>query len=318
MTVMLVPAKYLLREARKQKFAVPAFNVNNLEILKAVMAAASELKSPVIIQTSEGAIEYAGMDYLVAMVNVAAQNHVPVVLHMDHGKNLDTIKQAMEAGYTSVMFDGSALPYEENVKKTKQVVEWARIHDCSVEAELGRIAGKEDFVDVKDYEAALTDPKEAAQFVEETGCDTFAVAIGTAHGAYKFPAKGGSASGGKGDRHLDIERLKKIEKLVEVPLVLHGASGVLEDVVALAEFYGAKLEQARGTLDEDLKQAIQHGVAKINIDTDLRLAFTAGIREAVAELPKVIDPREIMKPAMILMAEVAKRKIKIFGSEGKA
>jgi len=305
---MLVPALDLLRQARQQKYAVPAFNVNNLEILKAVMAAAEELKSPVIVQTSEGAIDYAGMDYLIALVSVAAKAYIPVVLHLDHGKDLDLIKEAIDSGYTSVMFDGSYLPYDLNAKNTKMVVAWARAKGVSVEAELGRIVGQEDFVDVKSWEAALTDPEEAARFVKETGCDTFAVAIGTAHGAYKF----------KGETHLDIERLKKIERLVKNPLVLHGASGVLEDIVDLAEHYGAELVEARGTLDEDIKQAIKHGVAKINIDTDLRLAFTAGIREAVAELPKVIDPREILKPAMKLMTEVAKRKIKLFGSEGKA
>ena len=305
---MLVPALDLLRDARKNKYAVPAFNVNNLEILKAVMKAAQDLKSPVIIQTSEGAISYAGMDYLIALARVAAQADLPVVLHLDHGKDLNLIKQAIDSGYTSVMFDGSALPYKQNVESTKTVVKWAHAKGISVEAELGRIVGKEDFVDVKDWEAALTVPEEAAAFVKATGCDTFAVAIGTAHGAYKF----------KGDMHLDIERLKEIAKVVKNPLVLHGASGVLEDVVAIAEHHGAKLGEARGVLDIDIKHAIKNGVAKINIDTDLRLAFTAGIREAVADLPKVIDPREILKPAMLLMTEVAKRKIKIFGSENRA
>lgn len=305
----LVPTKNLLIEARKNHYAIPAFNINDLEILKSVVRAAEEMKSPVIIQTSEGAIEYAGMDYLVAMVQVAAKSTVPLVLHLDHGKNLEVIKQAIDSGYTSVMFDGSTLSYEENIKITKQVVTWAKKKNISVEAELGVLAGIEDLVDVKAKDASFTNPEQAANFVEETGCDSLAVAIGTSHGAYKLKNK---------NSHLDIERLKEISKLVDIPLVLHGASGVLEDVVQLAEKYGAKLGEARGILDEDIKEAIKHGIAKVNIDTDLRLAFTAGIREAVADLPQVIDPRKLLQPAMQLMTEVAKRKMKIFGSAGRA
>lgn len=305
---MLVPAKPLLVKARAKGYAVPAFNINNLEILKSILRAAVSLKSPIIVQTSEGAIEYAGMDYLIAMVRVAAKAKIPVVLHVDHGKNLAVIREAIRSGYTSVMFDGSALPYAQNLKKTKQVVAWAHPHGISVEAELGVLAGIEDFVSVEAKNAALTDPYQAAQFSEETGCDSLAVAIGTAHGAYKF----------KGKTHLDIDRLKQIAKQVKKPLVLHGASGVLEDVVAMAEHYGAKLGEARGVMDEDIKHAIKNGIAKINIDTDLRLAFTAGIREAVADLPKIIDPRKLLEPANLLMTEVAKRKMKIFGSAGRA
>jgi fructose-bisphosphate aldolase class II len=305
---MLVPAKPLLIKARAKKYAVPAFNINNLEILQAVMEAATELRSPVIVQTSEGAIEYAGMDYLIAIVRVAAKAKIPVVLHVDHGKNLKTIKRAIDSGYTSVMFDGSSLSFKDNVKKTRQVVAWAHPKKISVEAELGVLAGIEDFVSVADKNAALTDPDEAAAFAAATDCDSLAVAIGTAHGAYKF----------KGKAHLDIERLKRMAKIVKIPIVLHGASGVLEDVVKMAEHYGAKLGSARGVMDKDIKAAIKNGVAKINIDTDLRLAFTAGIREAVADLPKVIDPRKLLEPANILMREVAKRKMKLFGSSGKA
>ncbi|MFO0764831.1 MAG: class II fructose-1,6-bisphosphate aldolase [Patescibacteria group bacterium] len=305
---MLVPALPVLKKARAGKYAVPAFNVNNLEILKAVIAAAVELKSPVIVQTSEGAIEYAGMDYLIAMVRVAAQAKIPVVLHLDHGKDLKLIKKAIDSGYTSVMFDGSALPYNKNVKATQQVVAWAKKKGVSVEAEIGVLAGIEDFVSVEARDAALTDPKQALAFSKTTGCDSLAIAIGTAHGAYKF----------KGKTHLDIDRLKKIAALVKKPLVLHGASGVLEDVKAMAEHYGAKLGEARGVMDQDIKHAIKNGIAKINIDTDLRLAFTAGIREAVSDLPKVIDPRKLLEPSSQLIKEVAKRKITVFGSKGKA
>jgi len=305
---MLVSAIKVLKNARERHYAVPAFNVNNLEFLKAVIEAAVKLRSPIIVQTSEGAIEYAGMDYLVAMARIAAKAPIPMVLHLDHGKNLKTIKQAIQSGYTSVMFDGSSLPWAENVAKTQQVVKWARAKKVSVEAEIGAIAGIEDFVSVKEKDAHLTNPEQAAEFLKKTKCDTLAVAIGTAHGAYKF----------KGETHLDIDRLKKIAKLVKAPIVLHGASGVLEDVVKIAEYHGAKLGAARGVLDKDIQEAIKYGVSKVNIDTDLRLAFTAGVREAVDEMKTVIDPRKLLEPAIILMREVAQRKIMLFKSEGKA
>lgn len=305
---MLVPAKPLLVAARRKKYAVPAFNVNDLEFLKAVMSAAEKMKSPIVVQTSEGAIEYAGMDYLVAMIRVAAKAPVPVVMHVDHGKDLALLKRAIASGYTSVMYDGSSLPYAENVRNTKKVVAWARAKGVSVEAEIGALAGIEDLVNVAEKDAKLTNPEEAARFAKETRCDSLAVAIGTSHGAFKF----------KGKTHLDIERLKKISKLVKLPIVLHGASGVLEDVKEIAEKYGAKLGEARGVLDADITQAIKHGVAKINIDTDLRIAFTAGIREAVHDMPKVIDPRKLLEPASLLMREVAMRKMKLFGSAGRA
>ncbi len=300
---MLVTAKKILVPARAKHYAVPAFNVNDLEFLKAVISAAVKMKSPVIVQTTEGAVEYAGMDYLLAMVRVAAKAPVPVVMHLDHGKDLKVIRQAIQSGYTSVMYDGSALPFAKNVKNTKQVVAWARRKGVSVEAEIGALAGIEDLVSVEEKDAKLTNPEEAARFAKETRCNSLAVAIGTSHGAFKF----------KGKTHLDIARLKKISGLVRLPIVLHGASGVLEDVKELAEKYGAKLGQARGVLDADIKQAVKNGVAKINIDTDLRLAFTA-----VHDLPKVIDPRKLLEPANLLMREVAMRKMKLFGSAGRA
>ncbi len=305
---MLVPAIKILKSARERHYAVPALNINNLEALKAIVQAATKMRSPIIVQTSEGAIEYAGMDYLIAMVKVAAKAPIPMALHLDHGKNLKIIKEAIQKGYTSVMFDGASLPLKENIAKTKQVVAWARVKKVSVEAEIGAIAGIEDFVSVEEKDAHLTNPEQAAKFVKETKCDSLAVAIGTAHGAFKF----------KGETHLDIGRLKKIAKLVKNPIVLHGASGVMEDVVKLAEYHGAKLGKARGVLDEDIKQAIKYGVSKINIDTDLRLGFTAGIREAVDQMNSIIDPRKLLEPAVILMREIAMRKMVLFKSEGKA
>ncbi|GMU26010.1 ketose-bisphosphate aldolase [Patescibacteria group bacterium] len=305
---MLVTAKTLLVPARKKKYAIPAFNVNNLEFLKSVMAAAEAMKSPVIVQTSEGAVEYAGMDYLVAMIRVAASGNIPVAMHLDHGKNLGIIRQAIRSGYSSVMIDASALPYRENVAKTKKVVRWAHAKRISVEAEIGALAGIEDLVSVQERDAKLTDPEEALRFAHATGCDSLAVAIGTAHGAFKF----------KGMTHLDIPRLQRIAALVKLPIVLHGASGVREDLKQLAERHGAKLGKARGVLDGDIRKAIRQGVAKVNIDTDLRIAFTAGIREAVDGLPTIIDPRKLLERPNTLLTEVAKQKMKLFGSAGRA
>lgn len=305
---MLISSQKLLQTARKQGFAVPAFNINNLEMVAAVMKAATELKSPIILQTSEGAIEYAGMPYLIALARIAAEAKLPVVLHLDHGKNLATIKEAIKQGYTSVMIDASRLPLKENIATTKKVVTWAKTKKISVEAEIGAIRGVEDHVSVAEAEAFLTDPDEAAQFAKETGCDSLAVSIGTAHGAYKF----------EGLPRLDLNRLKEIAARVRIPLVLHGASGVREDLIDLAEHHGAKIGAARGVLDKDIKAAIKLGITKVNIDTDLRLAFTAGIREAIDELPKVIDPRKFLTPASLLMTEVARQKINLFGSAGKA
>ncbi len=304
---MLVTAKKLLVPARAKKYAVPAFNINNLEVLKAVMSAAEKMRSPVILQTSQGAIEYAGIEYLTAMIRVAASGKIPVVMHLDHGTEMSFIKKALAHGYTSIMFDGSALPYAKNVSLTKQVIRLAHVKGASVEAEIGALQGIEDDLDVEAKDARLTSPEEAARFSKETGCDSLAVAIGTSHGAYKFKQK----------THLDIERLKRIAALVKVPIVLHGASGVREDVQKIAEHHGAKLGEARGVLDQDIKLAIKHGVAKVNIDTDLRLAFTAGIREAVDTLPHVIDPRKLLEPSFYLMREVAMRKMKLFGSAGR-
>lgn len=305
---MLVTAKKILVPARRKKYAVPAFNINNLEVLKAVMGAAEKMKSPVILQTSEGAVEYAGMEYLIAMIRVAARGKIPVVMHLDHGKDLTTIFRAIAAGYTSVMIDGSGFGYKKNVDVTKKVVAKAHAKGVSVEAEIGALAGIEDLVSVEARDAKLTDPDDAKLFVKDTGCDALAVAIGTSHGAYKF----------KGKTHLDIERLKEIEKRVPLPIVLHGASGVREDVKALAEKHGAKIGKARGVLDADITQAIRHGVAKINIDTDLRLAFTAGVREAIDDMPKVIDPRKLLEGAGLLMRDVAIQKMKLFRSAGRA
>lgn len=305
---MITPLKKILLKAQKGHYAVPAFNINDLEILEAVVRAAERQKSPLIVQTSEGAIEYAGMEYLVAAVEVAARTKLPVVLHFDHGKNLSLLHKAIDSGYSSVMFDGSLLPYEKNIHETKKVVAWAHKRGVSVEAELGAIKGVEDLVSVSAREAILTNPLQAVDFVGKTHCDALAVAIGTSHGAYKF----------KGNPKLDIERLKKIKRMVKIPLVLHGASGVPRDILKMAVDSGADIAEARGISDAEIKKAIAHGVCKINIDTDLRLAFVAAMRSALKKDKKTIDPRKILGPAMDLMTEVAERKMKLCGSSGKA
>lgn len=311
---MLTTLKKVLAAADKDVYAVGAFNVNDLEILKAVIDAAVEEHAPVIIQTSEGAIEYAGMDYLVAMIRVAATCPVPVVMHLDHGKDLNVIKRAIAAGYTSVMFDGSSLPLTENIKKTKQVVVWAKAKGTSVEAEVGAIKGVEDLVTVTEREAFFTDPDEASKFVKETRCDALAVSIGTAHGAHKS----------KGTPELDIERLKRIDSMIRVPIVLHGASGLSDVFVAKATAYCDtlhdchRLSGAVGIPDAEIRRAIRYGVRKVNIDSDLRVAFTAGIRQAIIQNHKDIDPRKLLAPAMRLMKEVVRYKIGLFGSRGRA
>lgn len=311
---MLTTLKHVLAKAHKGNYAVGAFNTNNLEITLAVIEAAVEMKSPVIIQTSEGAVEYAGMEYLKAMILTAATSKVPVVFHLDHGKDLKVVKKAIESGYTSVMYDGSALPEKENLANTKKVVAWARTKGVSVEAELGAIAGIEDFVSVEEKDAHLTDPQKALAFAKATKCDALAIAIGTAHGAFKF----------KGETILDFDRLKKIKALVKMPLVLHGASGIdvalVERTKTQCSILGdcARLENAHGVSDAAIKKAVALGINKINVDSDLRIAFTAAVRETLINDKKAFDPRKILGPAKKLMKEVVKHKMELFGSAGKA
>ncbi len=304
---MLATLKQVLTKAQKGHYAVGAFNINNLEIMQAVVNSAKKLKSPVILQTSEGAIDYAGMNYLRCMVMQAEkETKIPIVLHLDHGKDLTVIRQAINSGYTSVMIDGSHLPFEENVEITKKVVQWAKPKKVSVEGELGTIGGKEDKVSAK--KIIYTEPEKAKEFVEKTGIDALAIAIGTSHGAYKFV----------GSTKLDIQRLKKIQKIVNIPLVLHGASQVPDWLVRTAEQYGAQLGHPEGVPDLQIKEAIKSGICKINTDTDLRLAFDAGVREIIATMPQDFDPRHILGRARELMQEVVEHRIKVFGSTGKS
>ncbi len=306
---MLVTLKYILHKAQAGKYAVGAFNVNNMETCQAVIEAAVECASPVIMQTSEAGIEYAGMDYLVSMITLASKSSMPVVLHLDHGKDFEIIRRALRYGYSSVMYDGSLLPFEENMHRTTQIVRWAKQFGASVEAELGAIAGVEDLVDVKMKQVYYTNPKEAQEFVQKTGCDALAVSIGTAHGIFKSK---------KGAVKLDFERLGKIAEVVHIPLVLHGASSVSTLLVSKIKKYGGKIEHASGVSDEQLKRAVALGICKVNTDSDLRLAFTAGVREMIAKDFSVIDPRKILGSAKIAMKQEVQRKIKLLGSCGKA
>lgn len=298
-----------MQKAQKGHYAVPAFNINNLEALLGIMQAAVELKAPIFVSTSEGAIKYAGMDYLGAMVRVAAKENVPVAFHLDHGKDLAVIKEAIQSGYyTSVMIDGSALEYKENLKITKKVAMLAHKKKISVEAELGAIRGVEDLVSVSERDAFLTNPKQAKEFVSATQCDSLGVAIGTAHGAFKFMQKA----------KLDINRLSKIKKSIAIPLVLHGASAVPRQYVAIANKYGAKIKGAKGNSDTEIRKAIMSGICKINIDTDLRIAFLAGVRSNLKKNSKNIDPRKYLGEGTEYIYRVAKHKIKLFGCAGKA
>lgn len=283
----LVTLKEVLVEAEKGCYAVGAFNANNMEIVQAIIEAAEEEKAPVILQASQGALKYAGIEYITAMVKVAAERTtVPVVLHLDHGTGFEQLMQCIRNGFTSIMVDGSAYSLEENIAVTKKVKEIADAVGVSVEAEIGRIGGTEDHIFVSEREAFFTDPQEAKRFVDETGVEALAVAIGTAHGQYK------------GEPKLDFARLEKIKGLIpNTPIVLHGSSGVP---------------------DESIRRAIELGVRKVNIDTNLREAFVAGMREVIESNPKEIDPRKILKPAKEKMKAVVKEKIRLFGSAGKA
>jgi fructose-bisphosphate aldolase class II len=294
--------------ARHSGYAVGAFNVNDLEAVLAVAEAAAEEESPAIVAVTPSAIKYAGLPYLSRIVRTAAESSpVPMSLHLDHGEDFETASRCIAAGFTSVMIDGSHLKFDDNIALTKRVVETAHPKGVSVEAELGRLAGVEEST-VEEKDAILTDPKAAKDFVERTKVDALAVAIGTSHGAYKF----------KAEPKLDFERLKLISKQVSQPLVLHGASSVPAWIIEKASKYGAELSGAKGIPEEHIKKAISMGIAKINIDTDLRLAFTAAVREVLANSPKEFDPRKILGPAKEAMKQVVKGKMQLFGSSGKA
>ncbi|MCX6828675.1 MAG: class II fructose-1,6-bisphosphate aldolase [candidate division Zixibacteria bacterium] len=299
----------MYKPANEKHYAIGQFNVNNLEFIQAALEAAEELKSPIILAASTGAIKYAGLEYLVNIVRTgAARMTAPVALHLDHGATIEDAAKCIEGGFTSVMIDASHFPLEENIRITKEVVRLAHPKNIAVEAELGRLGGIEDNISVSEKEAILTDPVQAEQFVRETGCDALAVAVGTSHGAYKF----------KAEVRLAFDRIDEIKKRVKIPLVLHGASGVGRELLEKAEKFGAKLAGAKGVPDEAYTQAISLGINKINIDTDLRLAWVGAVREVLAVKPEEFDPRKVLGPARDAVKKVVMAKMKLFGSAGKA
>ena len=307
----LVTTKEMFEKSMKEHFAIGAFNVNNMEIIQGIVDAAAKENSPVILQASSSAIKYARIPYLKKMIEAALEEHdIPLVLHLDHGPDFETCKMCIDNGFTSVMIDGSKYDFEENVALTKKVVDYAHSKGVVVEAELGKLAGIEDDVNVAASDAMYTDPEQAREFVERTGCDSLAIAIGTSHGAYKF----------KGEAKLRFDILHKVKELIpNTPIVLHGASTVIPELVELCNNNGGNIPGAKGVPDEILHQASLEGVSKINVDTDLRLAMTGAIREVFNNDPAVFDPRKYMAPARDLIEKTVSHKIRdVFGSSNKA
>jgi fructose-bisphosphate aldolase class II len=283
---MLVNTREMLDKAREKGYAIGAFNMSNMEILQAIVQAAEIENAPVIVQASQAALKYAGVDYIEAMGKLAAQKaSVPVALHLDHGTDFNLIMLCIRHGFTSVMIDGSKYQFEENIAITKKVVEIAHAVDVSVEAELGKIGGTEDHITVSEKEALYTEPEEAVQFAKETGVDSLAISIGTAHGPYK------------GEPKLDFDRLAEIRSILDIPIVLHGASGVP---------------------NESIRKAVEKGVCKINIDTEIRQSFTKAVREILADNPAEYDPRKIVGAAKEAMVETVRGKMRLFGCSGRA
>jgi len=308
----LTHTRDLFAKALKGKYALGAFNVNNMELLQAIVEACEEEKAPLILQISKGARQYANPVYLKKLIEAAVSlSNIPIAVHLDHGDTFELCKECIDEGFTSVMIDGSHLPFDKNIELTKKVVDYAHKHNCVVEGELGKLVGAQH----DDGEATggfsrsgvYTNPDEAVQFVKQSGCDSLAVAIGNSHGAYKF----------KGEQHLDLERMKAIKKammdagLGDFPLVLHGASSVPKELVGEINKYGGKMgEDTAGVPEADIEVARRTGVTKVNIDTDLRLALTAGIRKVFAESPKDFDPRKYHGPARTRVKEIVRHKLK--------
>ena len=298
----LITTKEMFAKAINSDYAIGAFNVNNMEIIQGIVEAAQIEQAPLILQVSAGARKYAKPVYLIKLVEAAiADTGVDVALHLDHGEDFDICKKCVDDGFTSVMIDGSKHPFEENIRLTKEVVDYAHDHGVVVEAELGKLAGVEDNIKVDARSATFTDPDEAAEFVERTGVDSLAIAIGTSHGAYKF----------KGEPYLDFERLKKIHELIpDTPLVLHGASSVLKEFVDRCNQYGGEIPGAQGVPEEMIREAVKYGICKVNIDTNLRLAMTAEIRRVLAENPGEFDPRKYLGPGRDAITRMVQHKIR--------
>ncbi len=302
----LVTTKEMFKKAYDGGYAIGAFNVNNMEIIQGIVDAAIKTNSPVILQVSSGARKYANPIYLRKLVEAAIEytkslgKDIDIVLHLDHGDSFEICKDCIDSGFTSVMFDGSKLDYEENIRITKQVVDYAHPRGVVVEAELGKLAGIEDDVKVNNDDAMFTDPMEAKDFVERTGCDSLAIAIGTSHGAFKF----------KGEPKLRFDILEKVTNLLPgFPLVLHGASSVPQEFVEMCNKYGGNIPGAKGVPEDMLREAAKYGVCKINIDSDIRLAMTANIRQCFEKTPEVFDPRSYLGEARNAVMDMVEHKI---------
>ncbi len=309
----LVTSTEMFRKAYEGGYAVGAFNVNNMEIIQGITEAAAETRSPLILQVSAGARKYAKHIYLMKLVEAAiADTDLPICLHLDHGENFDICKSCIDGGFTSVMIDGSKHTFEENIRITREVVEYAHAHGVVVEGELGRLAGIEDAVQVSEEDSSYTRPEEVEEFVDKTGVDSLAIAIGTSHGAFKYKP------GQKPQLRFDI--LEEVSRrLPGFPIVLHGASSVMPEHVATINANGGKLEAAIGIPEDMLRKAATMAVCKINIDTDLRLAMTAGVRKFLVENPAAFDPRQYLAPGRDNIREMVKHKIlDVLGSDGKA
>ena len=309
----LVSTKDMFKKAYEGGYAIGAFNVNNMEIVQGITEAAGELKAPLILQVSAGARKYANHTYLVKLVEAALiENDIPIALHLDHGADFEICKACIDGGFTSVMIDGSHYDFETNIELTRRVVEYAHERGVAVEGELGKLAGVEDDVNVSDADAAYTHPDEVQEFVERTGVDSLAIAIGTSHGAFKFKP------GQKPQLRFDI--LEEIERRIpEFPIVLHGASSVSQDYVKIIQEHGGNLADAIGIPEDMLRQAAKSAVCKINIDSDLRLAMTAGIRQVMWTNPAAFDPREYLKVGRQNVKDVVAHKIvNVLGCDGKA
>ncbi len=297
----LVTTKEMFEKAYKGGYAIGAFNVNNMELVQGIVEAGKETQAPLILQVSSGARKYAKHGYLVHLVQAAVEDTgLPIALHLDHGDSFELCKDCIDGGFTSVMIDASHYAFEENIALTRRVVEYAHDHGVVVEAELGRLAGIEDAVNVSDADAAFTRPDEVEEFVSRTGVDSLAIAIGTSHGAYKF----------KGEAHLRFDILQEVGKrLPNFPIVLHGASSVMPEYVEMINRYGGAMPGAQGVPEDLLRKAASMAVCKINIDSDLRLAVTAAIRKHLVENPSHFDPRQYLAPAREAVKEVVAHKI---------
>ncbi len=307
----LVTSEKMFKDAYKGGYAIGAFNVNNMETIQGIVEAAKEENAPLILQVSSGARKYANPTYLTKLVQAAVEDSgLPICLHLDHGDSFELCKDCIDKGFTSVMIDGSHLPFEENIKLTRSVVEYAHDHGVVVEAELGRLAGIEDAVNVKADDAMYTDPNEVEEFVNSTGVDSLAIAIGTSHGAYKF----------KTEPKLRFDILEEVgRRLPEFPIVLHGASSVPQYLVEQINEYGGQMPGAKGVPEEMLRKAATMAVCKINIDSDLRMAVTATVRKYFQENPSHFDPRQYLGPARAAVKEVVKHKlVDVLGCAGKA